>query len=118
MKDLKTDDLEIRIEKKDTKYYMSWFGEIIIPNPGAILNKYFDEIMEEFQGHELIVDFSKFDYMNTSTVVPIIRLINELDKREIKTLIEFDRNKNWQLISFKALMELSKTMKCITIKSK
>lgn len=65
-----------------------------------------------------MVDFKKLEYMNSSTVPPLIRFINGLNVKGIKTMVNFDRNSRWQALSFKSLEIITMQMKYITIEGR
>lgn len=103
MEDLSAGPLEIKVAEEDDKYVMCWFGSSEEPNPSKILSPYLAGVIGELAGKELVVDFTKFGYMNSSTVPPIFELIRSLEQNKIKTLIIYRKDLKWQVASFKAL---------------
>ena len=67
-------------------------------------------------GYEVVIEFNGLQYMNSSTVPPIIQLIKLLNENEVETLITYSKEAKWQLASFKALEKLSLLMEHITVK--
>ncbi len=117
MKDFKEGNLEIKIEETD-KILMTWIGRSEDRDPSAFLNPYLSEISDAIAGKELEVEFSKLEYMNSSTVPPIIQLIKKLNTVGVTTRIFYDKNSKWQSASFKALETIARSMKCIEVVGK
>jgi len=97
---------------------MTWIGRSEDRDPSAFLNPYFTGIMTDLAGRELEIDFQKLEYMNSSTVPPIIQLIKNLNTNTIKTVIVYDKNSKWQSASFKALETIARTMDNIQVTGK
>lgn len=117
MQNFKADDLEIKIEKGSTPV-MLWLGISNAREPALAINPFVDGFLRDLKSREIIVDFRKLEYMNSSTVTPIIRLIRELDKKNIKTTIIYKRISKWQQASFKALDTLSKMLTNVTVEGR
>ena len=117
MENLKEGSLEIAINNGE-KVRMAWLGRSENREPGAVLNPYLTKIINAISSKELEVDFSKLDYMNSSTVPPIIQMIKTLDLKAIPTKILYNKDSKWQAASFKALETISKSMKHIEVVGK
>lgn len=115
MDNFQHEKLKIAVTESKGKWVMSWIGQSEERDPGAILNPYLNQFIDEFTGRELMVEYLKLEYMNSSTVVPIIHLLNKLDKKGVKTEVFYNSKLKWQEASFKALKTLSQTMPNITI---
>jgi hypothetical protein len=114
MSNYKEGNLEIQLAL-GAKNQMTWIGKSDERDPSAVLNPYFDEIIEKLTGKELGIDFSKLEYINSSTVPPIIQLIKNLNAKSIKTKITYNKNSKWQAASFKALETIVRTMNNIEV---
>lgn len=117
MPDFKTDGLEIKLEK-GTKVVMSWLGISNARDPSIEIDPYVDNVLNELNSREIELDFSRLEYMNSSTVTPIIRMIRALDKKNVKTLVIYQRTSKWQQASFKALGSLSKTLPNVSVEGR
>ena len=118
MENLKSGSLEIALSKSGNKTSVAWIGQSDEANPGLILNPYLDSLVEKLKGGEVVIDFAKLDYMNSSTVPPIIRFIKNLDKTGITTTITYDEKSKWQVSSFKVLEPLALMMTNISIEGR
>jgi hypothetical protein len=110
MRDLNSGDLHINVEEKNNRIVMKWLGKSRERDPGAMLYPYFNEIINEIKEIDLTIDFSELEYMNSSTVPPILKLFKLLDTRKIHTKILYDSRSGWQCASFKALSTIAETL--------
>ncbi len=117
MSNFKHDNLEIILEKGQ-KNKIFWRGISDNRDPYSIIDGYFTKVLDELKNKELEIDFVELQYMNSSTVTPIIKLIRDLNNNAVKTTVFYDKNLNWQLASFRALETIAKTLNHITIKGK
>ena len=51
----------------------------------------------------LNLDFRNIEYFNSSTITPVVRLIEEAKRRGATLLIHYDKKLRWQELSFSAL---------------
>jgi len=117
MENMKEGTLSIEIDDGE-KITMSWHGRSESREPASVLNPYLVKLIDSISGKELIVDFTKLEYMNSSTVPPIIQMIKNLNTKAIITKIFYDKESKWQAASFKALETISKTMTSIEVVGK
>ena len=113
--DLKEGNLEIKVDETGGKNLMKWIGKSDERDPSSLLNPYFNNILDNLAGKELEIKFAELEYMNSSTVPPIIQLIKNLNTKSIKTRITYDKNSKWQAASFKALETIVRTMDNIDV---
>ncbi len=118
MESFKDGTLEIAIENMEDSVLMSWKGVSDSRNPSGFLNPYFEKLIEEMKNLTLVIEFKDLEYMNSSTIPPIIRLLKNLDSNEIATTIVYDINSTWQEVSFKALKTISTMLPRITVEGK
>jgi anti-sigma regulatory factor (Ser/Thr protein kinase) len=114
----KNGGLEIQVVVKDNDVNIVWKGRSEDRQPSALLNPYFTGLLDELVGKEVNVDFTLLEYMNSSTVVPIINLIKNLEGKSIKSSIIYDKNQKWQAASFKALEVMANMMNKVKVSGK
>jgi hypothetical protein len=51
----------------------------------------------------LSLDFRNIEYFNSSTITPVVRLIEEAKRRGAALVIHYDKKLRWQELSFSAL---------------
>jgi len=108
--------LKIIIKIEDNKAFMTWLGQSNSRTPVRELNPYLDNLVDELKAMELTIRFNDLEYMNSSTVPPIIQFLKKLDNNGIKTLIIYNAESKWQAISFKALETFAGILNLITVK--
>ncbi len=117
MANLKEGELEITI-RGGRKGLITWKGRSESREPSAVLNPYLKKEIEGLSCSELEVDFTKLNYMNSSTVPPIIQMVKNLNTKGISTKVYYDKSLRWQVASFKALETISRSLKNIDVLGK
>ncbi len=98
---------------------MKWLGESSMQYPKSILIPYFSELLPSFSGFmSVTVDFQELEYMNSSTLQPILYLLKNLDKLNIPVTICYSGKKKWQELSFNAIKGITDFLKNISIVAK
>ncbi len=115
MQDLKEGSLELKVSADPAKTVVTWLGRSDAQNPAQFLTPYLTGLVKQFKGSELVVDFSRLSYMNSSTVSPIIQFLKMADTTKINTLVKYDASSTWQNASFKALKAMSVVMKHVKV---
>lgn len=116
MKNFKQGLLEIRVNKEnDTHVTMDWVGQSDERNPAATLDPYLETIIDDLKGVDLHIEFSHLEYMNSSTVQPIILFFKKLNNAEIKTQVTYNSDLKWQAATFKALKSFSSLLNHIRV---
>ena len=116
MENFSNSSLAIRLNQTGSKTLMSWMGQSDDRNPSLSLNPYLDRLAENLKGTELTIRFAQLEYMNSSTVPPIIQFMKKLDTDGVRTVITYDARSKWQSASFKALETLALMMKNISVR--
>ena len=81
MDNLKEGKLEIIVERGE-KNIVKWIGKSEDRDPASLLNPYFESLVEEMVGKDAEIQFENLEYMNSSTVTPIIQLIKKLNAKK------------------------------------
>ncbi len=98
-------------------FTIKWLGVSQARDPAASINPYIEKLAGELGAGPVEVDFTELEYMNSSTVTPIIAMCQLFDKKGIATTLRYDAGSSWQTATFKALITLSRVMKNITVVS-
>ena len=113
MQNLQNIDLTINLSMEDAAMKLVWLGKSTEADPGSVLNPYLDEVIQEAKENKkkLVVDFSELEYMNSSTIPPIMRMVTNMEKEGIEASIVYKGDLKWQVASFKALENVVKIRK-------
>ncbi|MDH5717049.1 MAG: hypothetical protein OEZ22_05370 [Spirochaetia bacterium] len=99
-------ELILEIEELKDEIKIIWRGKSTEMNPGEFLNPVFTELLRKQKA--LIMDFRHFEYMNSSTITPIIRILEQIKNGKEKLSLLYSKDLKWQELSFSAL-EIFKT---------
>ena len=109
------EDLEIKFREEPGKNVMVWSGESRSRNPAAELEVYLTSIVDDLVGKDLEIEFLEVNFINSSTVIPIIHMMSLFNKKEIKSTLYYKKDSKWQFASFKALETITKGLKYIDV---
>ncbi len=118
MESYKGGSLEIVASRTGSTTSLIWKGKSDDRNPSVSLDPYFDGILEVLKGTELTVDFMSLEYMNSSTVPPIIKFCKKLNSNNINAVFKYDASSKWQAATFKAFETFSRMLPHLTIDGK
>ena len=97
--------LTVEVFEKKERIYVVWKGKSIDREPTKFLSPVLSEILEMANngGKRVILDFSELSYMNSSTITPIIKILERAKKGVTKISIFYQKAINWQELNFSAL---------------
>ena len=119
VKDLKIDDLEIQVRREGNgELRLVWSGSIHSADPGDYLDPYFDLLIDAAKAESLriICDFSRLEYMNSSSIPPLIHLLRECGDGEIHAEFLYDAARKVQTASFRALDVIARKSSFTSVK--
>jgi hypothetical protein len=84
---------------------LEWRGMSTAREPGQfllpILMKTLDIGLQTQKG--VVLDFQKVEYLNSSSISPIIRTLEHARRGHSRVCVVYNREQNWQTLSFTAL---------------
>ena len=102
--------LSLRLFETEDAVCLEWRGQSMAREPGRfllpILSKALDLGLQKDK--RLVIDFQKLEYLNSSTITPVIRILEHARRGHSRVRILYNRALKWQALSFTAL-ELFKT---------
>lgn len=114
MKELVVDQLIIRV-KTDRDLTIEWLGASTGRDPKSIIDPFFEDALQKFNGKRVIIDFADLEYINSTTIPAIMRLVRKLSNLELETQVFYNTSYRWQVVSFRALESLSRILKNVTV---
>ena len=110
--------LVIHTEENPDNIMVQWLGKSTSRNPTMFLSPIFKEVLIDSQNgrKEIILDFQKLAYMNSSTISPIIKFLHEVKKGIHRVTVVYRQNLKWQDLSFSALTIFQTEDKRVEIK--
>ncbi len=95
------DDREVRLE---------WRGQSMAREPAQFLLPVLSKALEKGSraSKPLVIDFQNLEYLNSSTITPVIRILEQARRGTERVTVVYRRDLKWQALSFTAL-ELFRT---------
>lgn len=100
-----SNSLKIEIQENTDTITTYWTGKSIDRNPSQFINPILvDLVSRSNEGNKrIILDFQKLDYMNSSTITPLIKILERANKGRMNVTVQYNRLLKWQDLSFSAL---------------
>jgi hypothetical protein len=95
--------LDVRYDDDATK--VAWMGRSTARDPASFIGPVLTEALQRTAetGKEIVLDFRTLEYMNSSTITPVIRFLHEAKRSQARVLVLYARAARWQELSFSAL---------------
>jgi hypothetical protein len=102
--------LTLRLFETGDAVSLEWRGQSMAREPGRfllpVLSKALDLGLQ--RNKPLVIDFQQLEYLNSSTITPVIRILEHARRGHSRVRILYSKALQWQALSFTAL-ELFKT---------
>ena len=97
--------LKIEVDENRDSIAAYWTGKSIDRNPGKFLTPILVDLLEK--GSELnkriILNFQRLSYMNSSTITPVIKILERAKKGKVRVTVLYNKLLKWQELNFSAL---------------
>ena len=98
-------ELQLDVRYEDAATRVVWTGRSTARDPGSFIAPVLAEALK--LGGEaskpVLIDFRQLEYMNSSTITPVIRVLHEARKGQQSVAILYQKELKWQELSFSAL---------------
>jgi hypothetical protein len=108
------DGLTIVARKRSSAWHVSWLGASDSRNPSDFLRPVAARMIQAMRGSRITIDLSALEYMNSSTVSPIISMLKELDAHGIETRVLFS-DADWQQTHLRCMRAITRVLKHVTV---
>ena len=97
--------LSIEIVESQTGIEVKWDGKSIDREPGKFISPILVKVLEMAgtMNKRITMDFQSLSYMNSSTITPIIKILDRAKKGMTKITILYRKSLKWQELNFTAL---------------
>ena len=97
--------LTLRVDDVGERYEVHWSGKSTARNPSQFIAPILKATMQaaEDNGRMVRLDFTQIEYMNSSTVTPVIRVLDAAKRKQIEVEVVYAADLRWQELSFSAL---------------
>jgi len=102
--------LTIRVVEHENSIDVSWKGKSVDREPSKFISPILVKVLEMAGdlNKRIIMDFQSMSYMNSSTITPIIKILERAKSGMTKITIFYQKSLKWQELNFSAL-EIFKT---------
>lgn len=97
--------LTLELDERQAEITLTWRGRSIAREPAQFLLPILTRAIEsgERSGKTVVMDFRTLDYLNSSTITPVIRVLEMAKRGTVSLSIIYDASLKWQALSFSAL---------------
>jgi hypothetical protein len=97
--------LNIEVSENETSINIIWRGKSILRKPGDFITPILVEALKKssIDQKRMVLDFRKLVYMNSSTITPVIKILDRVKKGTTPISILYEKSLKWQDLSFSAL---------------
>ncbi len=102
--------LTIQVVEHENSIDVSWKGKSVDREPSKFISPILVKVLEMAGdlNKRIIMDFQSMSYMNSSTITPIIKILERAKSGITKITIFYQKSLKWQELNFSAL-EIFKT---------
>lgn len=97
--------LTLKLLEKENAVVLEWAGMSMAREPGQfllpILSKALDLGLQTSK--PLVIDFQQLEYLNSSTISPVIRILEHARRGHGRVKVLYKKGLKWQALSFTAL---------------
>ena len=84
---------------------VEWSGKSTAREPGRFVGPILQATVVQAgqKGRPVVFDFRAIEYMNSSTITPVIRVLDEAKRSNVHVEVLYSAKQKWQELSFSAL---------------
>ena len=89
----------------DDMVILTFHGKCNERQPAIFLKPYFEKMIGVAFGnkYKIEMDFTNLEYMNSSTITPIVQFLDNIKQKNISLVLKYNKNKFWQESNFSAM---------------
>lgn len=97
--------LRICVTEEEDAHQVDWYGNSTQKNPNLFIIPILIEVLKKAAGErkKVVLNFRQLEYMNSSTLTPIIKALEQAKRGANDVQVIYDKTKRWQDLSFSAL---------------
>ena len=97
--------LKLEVVENSDAISVDWQGKSTERNPGAFLTPILLKILKNSSdtNKRIILDFRNLQYMNSSTITPIIKILERAKKSNKYLTVLYNKSLKWQELNFSAI---------------
>ena len=97
--------LKIELEEKKDSIKIGWSGKSIDREPGRFITPILVNAIRRSSSlnKRIILDFRELAYMNSSSITPVIKILERAKRGRTQIRVVYKKSLKWQDLSFSAL---------------
>jgi len=97
--------LKLELEQSSSEVRVHWSGRSTAREPSRFILPVLSRAVElcDESRRPLVLDFRRIEYMNSSTITPVIRTLEQARRSSRSIRVVYQKNVKWQELSFTAL---------------
>ena len=97
--------LSIEVCETDTAIDVKWLGKSVDRQPSKFISPILVKVLDMASSinKRITMDFRELDYMNSSTITPIIKVLERAKNGKAQITILYKKSLKWQELNFTAL---------------
>ncbi len=101
----RSNQLHIEVQENADTILVKWTGKSTDREPGKFIVPILVNVMKKSSDkkRKIVLDFRELDYLNSSTITPIIKVLERAKKGTADINLLFKKNLKWQKVIFSAL---------------
>src|SRR3954451_13341245 len=90
--------LKLELEQGTNEIRVAWSGRSTAREPGRFILPVLSKAVElsDVAGYPLVLDFRRIEYMNSSTITPIIRMLEQARRASRSIRVLYQKSVKWQ----------------------
>lgn len=110
-----SDRLTISHATTPSRYTLFWRGECDFRDPTEALGPTLRGVLPELRDRRLVLDFRGLNFMNSSSVSPILMFIKAACSRGIPVHLIYNVNLSWQRTTASSMRALSRSLRNLSV---
>ena len=97
--------LKLEVMENSDSISVDWKGKSTERNPGSFLTPILLQVLKNSSdpNRNIVLDFRNLQYMNSSTITPIIKILERAKRSKKHLTVIYDKSLKWQELNFSAL---------------
>ncbi len=97
--------LTIEVKENETSFNIRWTGISIEREPTRFITPVLVDVIKKSsdRNKRIILDFRELAYMNSSTITPVIKILERAKRGETQIEVVYQKSLKWQDLIFSAL---------------
>lgn len=97
--------LTIEVKENETSFNIRWTGISIEREPTRFITPVLVDVIKKSsdRNKRIILDFRELAYMNSSTITPVIKILERAKRGETQIEVVYQKSLKWQDLIFTAL---------------